>query len=449
MNRTPRPNILLITSHDIGRHLGCYGVSTVATDHIDRIAEEGVRFDNAFATAPLCSPSRASIFTGRCPHSTGVMGLTHGSFGFRMNDDETHLAAYLTQAGYICEHFGVLHECNRSATELGYVAGHNPEMSANASARLFAAQIDTWSQTNSPWYAHIGFFEPHTPFDWGGALPDASRGVTVPQYIASSEDAKRSFSEFQGAIRQLDEAVGCVLTALDTSGEAENTIVIFTADHGIPYPHAKGTLYDNGLEVALLVRWPQRGWTGGRVVSNLVSHIDHLPTLLEITGMSIPDRVQGHSYVRYLDEGEASRHSHEVFGEITYFNAPMYQPRRSIRTETHRLLCNFTNDPPLPIGNWHRGVCVIPELESRWSHVVPYGAVPPVELYDVVADQHCMLDLADEPACETIRARLTQQLHDWMLQTDDPLLTGVPMPPCHERSLQALRASSIKAQETA
>ncbi|MEX2386860.1 MAG: sulfatase-like hydrolase/transferase, partial [Phycisphaeraceae bacterium] len=263
-----RPNILLITSHDIGRHLGCYGVSTVHTPALDRLAEEGVRFDRAFCTAPFCSPSRASIFTGRCPHSTGVNGLAHGGFGWDMNDDEVHLAGYLAEAGYRCEQFGTMHETHSPATRWGYTAHHvDPQGTAAEIAEIAAQRIHTTAAAGTagdPWYFHLGFFEPHTPFDWGGATPDDSRGVTVPPWLIDNDAARQRFAAFQGAIRSLNTGIERVLVALEESGQADNTLVLFTADHGIPFPRAKGSLYEAAMEAALLVRWPARGWTGGK-----------------------------------------------------------------------------------------------------------------------------------------------------------------------------------------
>ncbi|MGF1632482.1 MAG: sulfatase [Phycisphaerae bacterium] len=438
-----RPNVLLITSHDIGRHLGCYGVPTVHTPALDRLAAEGVRFQNAFCTSPFCSPSRASIFTGRYPHSTGVNGLTHGGFGWDMNDDERHLAHHLTAAGYQCEQFGTLHETHRPATDWGYAAHHiDPQGTARDIAEIACRRItecgppgtSTTAGGSRPWYFHLGFFEPHTPFDWGGAVPDDSLGITIPPWLVDNAAARAKFAAFQGAIRNLDEGVHRVLETLRETGQAANTLVLFTADHGIPFSRAKGSLYDAGLEVALLLRLPGRGWSGGRVYNELISHVDHTPTILDLLGIDRPARVQGRSYRPLLDDEPFDRNA-QIYGELTFFNAPFFSPRRSIRTERHLLIVNMTTDKPYYYAD---GILPIPEVTEPWDRLGPHGQSPPVELFDLANDPLQLRNLFDDPKHAQTAKDLKARLLDRMRQTDDPLLQGIPVPPCQRRALRLL-----------
>ena len=435
-----KPNVLLITSHDVGRHLGCYGVSTVHTPALDGLAESGVRFDRCFCTAPFSSPSRASIFTGRCPHSTGVNGLTHGGFGWDMNDDEVHLAEHLARAGYRCEQFGTMHETHRPATRWGYAEHHvDPQGTAAeiadiATRRIHAMASAAQSAGGGPWYFHVGFFEPHTPFDWGGARPDDSRGVTVPPWLVDDPATRARFAAFQGAIRNLDAGVGRLLDALRESGQADRTLVLFAADHGIPFPRAKASLYDAGLETALLVRWPARGWAGGKTLQHLISHVDHTPTILDALGLARPDRLQGRSYRPLLD-GEDFTPNEQVFGELTFFNDPSFAPRRTVRTSRFRLILNATTDVPFAE---HRGVRPIPQIVEAWEQLVPHGAAPVIELYDLEADPLQLNNLCDDPAHRDVLADLKRRLRQWMHATDDPLLHGIPVPPPHARAMAAL-----------
>jgi arylsulfatase A-like enzyme len=433
--------VLLITSHDIGRHLGCYGVATVHTPALDRLAREGVCFDRAYCPSPFCSPSRAAIFTGRCPHSTGVNGLAHGGFGWDLNDDEVHLARYLADAGYRCEQFGTMHETHRPANRWGYAQHHvDPQGTASEIADIACRRIHDMARSSAvdgaraPWYFHIGFFEPHKPFDWGGATPDDSSGVTVPPWLVGSPAARQRFAAFQGAIRNLNEGVERVLAALDASGQAENTLVLFTADHGIPFPRAKGSLYEAGLEVALLVRWPARGWVGGRRPSELISHIDHTPTILDAVGIPRPARVEGRSYRALLD-GEAFEANSQVFAELTFFNTPSYNPRRGVRCDRYRLILNATTDQPF---REEPGLTPIAEALTPWSGALANGDAPLLELYDMIEDPLQLKNLAQSPAHAAVLSDLTARLWKWMNATADPLLCGVPTPPAQKRALAVL-----------
>jgi N-sulfoglucosamine sulfohydrolase len=315
-----KPNIIILTCHDLGRHLGCYGVPTVRSPNIDGLAAEGVRFENSFCTAPQCSPSRASIFTGRYPHSNGVMGLTHGNFAWDLNPGEKHLAQLLSEAGWRTAVCGVHHE-SRDAGKAGYQDVLNPGgFDASLREEKAVEFIRQQSSAGSPFFLHVGFVEPHRlpgPGGFGPTALDSSLGVTVPPYLADEPEAREDFAAFQGAVRHVDGAIGRILEALDGHGLRENTLVVMTTDHGIPFPRAKCSLYDPGLETCLILRWLQAGWENGRVYPEMVSNVDYVPTLLEMLELPVPEAVQGRSFAPLLS-GENYRPRTEVFGEMTY-----------------------------------------------------------------------------------------------------------------------------------
>ncbi|HYW87917.1 MAG TPA: sulfatase-like hydrolase/transferase, partial [Chloroflexota bacterium] len=237
----PPPSVLFLTCHDLGQHLGCYGQPTVASPALDRLAGSGVRFERSFCTAPQCSPSRASLHTGRYPHTTGVLGLAHAPFGWRLDPSERHFARILGEAGYSTSLIGMQHLIERgSAHELGYqqVA---PVMAAHEEAEVAVAQLRELSDLEAPFYLEVGFEEPHRPYDFGGALPDSSRGVAVPGYLPDTPEAHEEFAAFQGSISQMDQAVSRILSALDELGLADSTLVVFATDHGAAMPRAKCT----------------------------------------------------------------------------------------------------------------------------------------------------------------------------------------------------------------
>src|SRR5690242_4669301 len=163
-DHTNRPHVVQITCHDLGRFLGCYGVATVRTPNLDRLAAGGVRCERAFATAPGCSPSRATLATGRYPHANGVMGLAHDGFGWDLNPDEVHIATRLRAHGYETHLFGLQHvtmQIERLGFDHVHRRGLGPEVAEDVEALLA-------SSAAQPRYLEINLEEPHRPYDQGG-----------------------------------------------------------------------------------------------------------------------------------------------------------------------------------------------------------------------------------------------------------------------------------------
>lgn len=436
-----RPNILLLHCHDIGRFLGCYGNPTVRTPHLDRLASEGVRFDGAFATAPQCSPSRASLFTGRWPHNNGVLGLTHSYFAWDLNDGERHLARELADIGYRTALVGVHHESrtrpdHEIADRLGFdevvTGGLAPQVADRTIERLRAYDRER------PFYLQVGFYEPHRlpgSRDDDGVMGflgdhiqvDSTLGTAIPDYLVDDAGARREVAELQAAAHEMDRAVGRILRCLTEQGLDEDTLVVFTTDHGVALPRAKCSLYDPGLEVALIMRWTGRGWHGEN--DRLVSNLDLFPTLLQLLGVEVDSHVQGRSFLPLLDGGEYEERT-EIFGELTYHD--YYDPRRCVRTRTHKLIANFSSAPGAmdPSQSWKRR-CT-PRIDPWLYH-------PPIELYDLTADPVELTDVAGEPEYADVQADLLARLSGWMRETEDPLLAGAVTSPLHRRTLEALR----------
>ncbi|MFD6080781.1 sulfatase [Streptomyces hydrogenans] len=446
----PRPHILLLHCHDLGRHLHCLGADTVRSPHLDGLAAQGVVLEDVFAAAPQCSPSRASLFTGRWPHTNGVMGLTRRGFAWDLHPEERHLAGMLREAGYRTELVGVQHETRgrddrQLARRLGFdravtdgMAGPVADLTVDALRRL--------SADPEPFYLQVGFHEPRrlpgardvpgvTGFLGDHIEPDDVLGVAVPPYLDDEPSAREEIAELQGSIRHMDAAVGRVLGELEQLGLAHETLVIFTTDHGLALPRAKCSLYDPGTEVAFLLRYPARGWAGGRRERALLSNIDVVPTLVDLLGLAPEGRpMHGTSFLPLLD-GEPFEPAETVFTEMTHHD--YYDPRRAVRTNRFKLIVNFSSAPGFmdPTQSWHRRCSAIdghphPNTESH----------PEVELYDLAAAPWELADVADEPGYAEVRAALTEALHVWMRDTGDPLLAGAVADPQHHRSVAALTA---------
>jgi N-sulfoglucosamine sulfohydrolase len=252
---TSRPNILLVHVHDLGQFLHCYGVKTVQTPNLDALATAGVRFSRSFCTNPGCSPSRASIFTGRYPHSNGVMGLCHANFAWDLNPGERHLAQLLHDGGYSTTAVGVIHETASGYKRCGYDRYLPPASAVPATDAAIRMLREYAAKPGRPFFLCVGFIEPHRlPYrepSWPGALPndnsfpgpalkpDDSLGVQIPGYLRDTEGTRRELAGLQGGVRHIDSQVGRLMAALKEIRLEDKTLTIFTTDHGIAMPRAK------------------------------------------------------------------------------------------------------------------------------------------------------------------------------------------------------------------
>ncbi len=412
------PNILMIVCHDLGRYLSCYGRAPLHTPHLDRLAAEGARFSHCFCTAPSCSPSRGSIITGRYPHSNGLMGLVNN--GWELPLSEGTLPGYLRQAGYRTALFGIQHERTRAhAPSLGYDHIFGWGTGVGKTALEMAASVSSYlaDGLEEPFYINMGPFEPHRPFaaDPEGAPAD----VCLPPYLPDHPVVRREMAGFSRLVSRLDAGVGRVLAALDGSGLSERTLVVFTTDHGIDMPRAKGTLYDPGLETALLMRLPGVV-RAGTVHHELLGNVDLLPTILEAAGCPVPEEVQGRGFYPLLT-GDAYQPRRAIFGEKTHHCH--YDPMRCIRTQDHKYIVNF--------GQW-RQIEIPADVEMNCLAAVPdllRERRPGAELYDLRTDPLEQCNLAGQPDSEELEESLRGRLRRWMADTGDPLLDGsMPIP---------------------
>jgi arylsulfatase A-like enzyme len=442
-------NVVLITCHDLGRYLGCYGIDTVRTPNIDGIATDGVRFTQGFAAAPQCSPARAAITTGRHPHCTGVLGLTHGRFAWDLTDDQLTLPQYLASQGYHTVLAGLQHEANRTA-RLGFdqrIASCPGQDYAGVSCLDIAESVDEFLShqqgSDKPFYLQVGLFEPHrdpasaTGFTEG--LADADQDVTVPGYLNDTPQVCKELTEFQAAVQLADKAVGQMLQSLKTHGMAGNTLVIFTSDHGMPFPRAKCTLFDPGLEVPVVMSGPMLGSLVHQEYNGLMSMIDLYPTICELLGLTIPQAVQGVSHAASIFNQESARL--ELFGEMTYHD--YYDPLRCIRTDRYKLIVSFeaTRAWMDPTQQWFHQSQVHGSMEK------PGQRHPPLRLYDLQADPLEVNNLANEPAMSEICRDLAGRLLDHMRDTEDPVLYGIPLSPAHQQAVSCLiQAAGRKTQ---
>jgi arylsulfatase A-like enzyme len=410
------PNILYLHSHDTGRAIQPYG-HQIPTPNIQMLADQGALFRQAFSAGPTCSGSRAALLTGQYPHSNGMLGLAHR--GWRLHDYGQHIIHTLREAGYRSELIGEQH-ISEDLDMLGYdevhrVARTNVELVAPEAVRVLRAGIQ------EPWFLSVGFFETHRSFFEPTSMRDTLYSL-VPPNLPDTPLVREDLAAFKASARSLDQGVGRVLNALHAAGMVDNTLIVFTTDHGLAFPGAKGTLFDRGTGVMLVLRGPG-GFLGGRVIDEMVSHIDLYPTICELAGIETPRFAQGCSLVPMM-RGEQPTVREAVFTELTYHAA--YDPQRAIRTQRWKYI-RFFDDYDRP---------VLPNVDDGPSKDVlveaGYGErpVPREQLYDLVLDPEEGNNLAADPAFSQVRADLAEQLERQMRDSDDPLLDGpVAAPP--------------------
>lgn len=412
------PNIIVVICHDLGQYLGCYGVENVRSENIDAFAASAIRFESSFCSAPQCSPSRAALWTGRFPHANGVIGLTHWNFGNDLHPDERHLAQILGDAGYETHLFGNQHEA-ASPERCGFQHTHGGGRGAKI-ADEFSGFLEGRSPSESPMFVEICFAEPHRPFPHSGVECQDQSVVSIPPYLPDIPEVREDVADLEASVTSADRAFGRIVQAIDAAGMAEDTLVVFTADHGIAFTHAKMTLYDPGIEVPLIMRVP--GIEGGKVQDEMVSNVDFVPTVLDLLDLEAPDNLHGRSF-RGLLTGEEYVPNDAVFAEKTYH--AYYDPMRAIRTRKWKLIANFEFAPwqetSPDYGNNAKSY-----VEVAKALNVPREAFfhPPFELYDLENDSLEQENLAELPEHEEVRNDLARRLRQRMKDTDDPLLDG-------------------------
>jgi len=423
-----KDSVLIVHWHDLGRTLGAYGHPDVSSPRLDRLAAEGILFSRAHATAPLCSPSRGSLFTGRYPHTNGLIGLAH--HGWEYGSDVRTLPQILSESGWYSALFGMQHETS-NPERLGF-----DEFDTSTSycgpvvdkARVWLREsIDDLA--GQPFLLTAGFFETHRPYPRDRYEPADSAAVELPAYLPDTPEVRADVAGFYGAISTADAATGRLLDALAETGRDASTWVVFFTDHGPAFPRAKSTLYDAGTGIGMIIRPPSGRGIAPRVYDDLFSGVDLLPTLLELLGISVPGDVDGVSHAAALlapVTGAAPVRDH-VYTTKTYHDS--FDPMRAIRTKDYSYIENYPHtgnrpllDLPLDIEDSPSGQAVAPSIA---------GPRPDRELYDVRADPGETTNLLSNSAADAdaIAADLAVRLHDWCARTGDVIPDGVPHQP--------------------
>ncbi len=425
MSSKRRLNILYIHSHDTGRYVQPYGFA-VPTPNLQRLAEGGVLFRQAFCANPTCSASRASMLMGTWPHVNGMMGLVNRGCELPTEHYRWHLANYLSGQGYETVISGFQHEVSRERQELlGYqtfidmtpIGGmDNNDMVAKRAAQ-YLRQRPTGEK---PFLLTVGFGLTHRVgrAQWhnGNEPLGDGRYTRPPLPLPDTPATRQDFADFTVAAGRLDRCMGEVFDALEETGLAGDTLVICTTDHGVAFPFNKCNLTDHGLGVMLMMRGPG-GFAGGKVVDGMASHLDVFPTICEAAGLPPPPWLQGTSLLPMVD-GRAESVRDEVFAELNYHAC--YEPLRAVRTSRYKYIRRFEVRSRPILANYDDSVSKSFLLDHGWAERPQQSEY----LYDLVFDPCETCNLAADASHTATLADMRSRLDRWMHQTNDPLLTG-------------------------
>ena len=436
------PNIVFAIADDWSwPHAGAYGDPVVSTPTFDRLADEGVLFEQAFISSPSCTPSRGAIVTGQ-----HFWRLEAGAqLWSRWPSTFAEYPALLADAGY---HVGSFRK--------GWGPGEHPDQPDNPAGphyetveEFFAARSE-----GQPFCLWFGTSDPHRPYEPGSGVASGMDldAIALFSHFPDAPEVRSDVADYYWEVQRFDREVGALLAAIEAMGELDNTLVFVTSDNGMPFPRAKATVYDAGTRVPFLVHWPARV-PGGRRVTDFVSTTDVAPTILEAAGLPVPAEMTGRSLLALLISADTGRadpsRDHVLFGRERHVpaqEAPVRggYPMRAIRTDDYLYIRNFLPDR-WPVGTpdydhayienaWLADTDNGPTKTYIWAHRdepggqpfydLSFAKRPAEELYDLLRDPGQLNNLATDPSYATIRTTLAQRLLESLETTGDPRVGG-------------------------
>lgn len=434
-----KPNILVLMSDNhYFEHLGCYGDKTVKTPTIDKIAESGVRFTNAFCASPSCTPARGAMLTGQ-----DIWRLGEGAnLWSTLSADISTYQDILYKAGYLVGH-------DRKGWGPGdYEAGGRSFNPAGNTFKSFEVFLQNTSEEQA-WSFFFSSRKPHRPFEYGAAQKAGLDidNVFVPPYLPDSREVRSDICDYYNEIQNFDKQVEEALQLITENGMIENTIIVVCADNGWMMPRGLANLYDFGTKVPLIISWPKK-IKGKRVVNDFVNLNDLAPTFLDYAGLEIPEQMTAASLKNILSsdkEGRVEQERNKVYmarerHALVRKNGLGY-PGRAIRTDEYLYIINHepdrwpAGDPPL-YGDidLHMLQSPSPAKEYMMLHKdKPNVKVlfeqaflkrPKEELFDLKKDPFQMKNVAYDETYESVKQKLQKELTEYLVKTGDPRETG-------------------------
>jgi arylsulfatase A-like enzyme len=430
------PNILYCLADDWSfPHAAVYGDNVIKVPTFERVAREGVLFTHVFSAAPTCSASRAAMLTGQAPHR-----LAEGAnlFGFLPKRFPVY-PDYLEEAGYKVGY-------TRKGWGPGSIeAGGRTRNPAGNVFKDFAAFLKQTPQ-GKPFCFWFGSYDPHRPYAQGSGAKSGMKlaDVRVPPMWPDTPEVRGDILDYYFATQRFDREVGGLLDLLESTGQAENTLVVMSGDNGWPFPRCKANLYDGGTRQPLAVRWPGR-IKPGRTLDDFINLTDLAPTFLEAAGLTPPPEMTGRSFVKLVTGEEKPGSRNTVFLERERHASSRKglagYPMRAVRTREYLYIRNIhpdrwpAGDPSEdyfygPFGDCDPGgakTAIVTRHDEK--EIAPYyelcfGKRPAEELFDVRNDPHNLTNLAADASYAGAKDKMRAMLDRWMKDTADPRATS-------------------------
>ena len=449
-----RPNVLFILAEDQGAHLGALGTAGLETPQIDDLAGRGMLFTQAFTVYPVCSASKASLYTGRHPHEHGLRGNTANLFKpadevtpedrthplydrLRVGDGHPTLIELLHAAGVTT---AITHKLHVLPNEKFPFDRYQRRTTAEDVAGLIEAL-----SSDAPWFLMLNLKGAHRPFRNSdetriGVNPDE---VSLPGHLPDTPAVRQDWAEYLDAIERTDALVGVALRALEATGQREHTLIIYTSDHGPAFQRGKMSLHDLGVRVPLVVAGP--GVQAGLRSDALVSSIDLMPSLLDVFSLPSVPSLEGRSLWPLLEGRLDSEPPGHVFAEIDHqVDRHEHGMReRSAFDGQYRLIWRDDGRKPRSVNadiwwwkQWRNRTyqetvnrrAEFPDA-FRWLRWIDtgrlQGVAPTRELYDLAADPHELVNLAGESEHHATLQRLETALRSHARTTGDDAFDGM------------------------
>ncbi|MHD0316432.1 sulfatase family protein [Fusobacterium sp. THCT1E2] len=423
-------NVIYINTHDSGRMLSPYGYD-IPTENLKKLAEDSVVFTNAFCAGPTCSPSRAALLTGTFPHQNGMLGLAQR--GFSLYNPEKHLANFLKNNGYNTCLCGIQHEYGwyldlekNGLHNLGY-----NEILTTDSKSFKKEELHLWDRNNAvevvkwldnyneekPFLLSFGMHSTHRPYPVEVAEFIDERYVVPPYPITNNEENRHDHAQYMTTAHYADENIKMIVDALKRNNLYENSIIIFTTDHGLALPFNKCNLTDTGIGVSLIMKVPNAD-SNGKVVDSLVSQIDVFPTLCELLNLNKPEYLEGKSFAEAFVDNKAVLDEY-IFAEVNFHTS--YEPVRCVRTKRYKYIKYYDETwNKVNLSNIDESVPKDFLMNNGLKEKVKYRE----GLFDLYYDPTERNNLVEDSKYKEVLEKLRKVLLEKQVKTDDPILKG-------------------------